>query len=329
MWYPFRRPPPPIKRARISAPANPVPRQHAPLVDSPHDLPIGDRIKGEASKQEYALIGRIGGGGMGTVYRALNLDEDFEVAIKAMQRRHSEEGILVRRFRRELVTMTLVRSPHIVQALDHGKHEGVPFIVMEYVKGRRLLDIMNTEYISVRRAVALGLQICDALMPLHASGRVHRDLKPENILVTREAGRELVKLCDFGAVKILSMPTFVVPTPPTNNPEITADGLIIGTPRYLPPEHMNGRCDVTSDIYMVGMILYEMVSGTKLFNVEGGLPAIMRAKERDPPRIREVDPYIAIPREIESAIMNALTRNLDKRCKTIVELRHDLSSVHL
>ena len=211
----------------------------------------------------YRLEARIGAGGMSTVYRALDLTLQRPVAIKLMNREVSTDSDQLERFRREARAVAQLSHPHIVGVIDAGEDEGRPYIVFEYVEGETLKErIRRQGRLPVAEAVAYAIEIARALGAAHARHIVHRDVKPQNVLIDEEGS---AKVTDFGIARTL------------DEEGLTADGRVLGTTDYVSPEQALGQ-PVTgqSDLYSLGIVLYEMLTGEVPFNGENQVAVAMK-----------------------------------------------------
>ncbi|HTJ46003.1 MAG TPA: protein kinase [Kofleriaceae bacterium] len=245
-------------------------------IRSAHDDVIGTVIDGRFEVRDL-----LGEGGMGTVYRAWQKSVGREVAIKVMDRRYSRDAMGVKRFLREARLASQLSQPNTVSIFDFGQAaDGRLFIAMELIRGRTLFDVVTKEgTFSAARASRVGVQICDALEAAHALKIVHRDLKLENVIVLdHPPGRDLIKVLDFGLAKNLE----------DDSSHATQSGVVVGTPRYMPPEAaMNGTALRAGDLYALGVILGELVTGSPLW-VESSFPALIAGKLEPGPAIEKV-----------------------------------------
>jgi serine/threonine protein kinase len=230
---------------------------------SRHPSSSAQALIGAVVGGKYRLVRTLGQGGMGTVYKAVNVAIGKKVAIKLLHGSLHDDDIAMRRFEREARSMVAIAHPNIVEVLDMG-HDGSPFLVMEYVRGVSLKGLLGSQApLSVERTARIAGQILAALGAAHGRGIVHRDLKPENILITaRGSERDFVKVVDFG------ISTFADSLAQhEREADLTPTGLTMATPFYASPEQLrgaNGR-DPRVDIYAVGVLLYEMLSGQRPF----------------------------------------------------------------
>ncbi len=219
---------------------------------------------------------------MGAIHRATRLEDGTQVAIKVMRAPLAGDDELARRFAVEIEAARRVQHPHVVEVLGHGRADGLVYLVMELVTGRSLDAVVLDEApLDPLRVATLGRQIASGLGAVHAAGVVHRDLKPGNVIIQRDAqGRDHAKLVDFG----LAFPT------PTGDAldRVTAVDLRVGTPEFMAPEYIiDGSFDARSDLYALGVILYECASGRLPF--EGPSYVVLRQQVSEPPPpLREV-----------------------------------------
>jgi serine/threonine-protein kinase len=246
-------------------------------IDPQRDPTLGQVIDGR-----FEIRDRLGEGGMGTVYRAWQRSIGREVAIKLIDRAQSRDVAMARRFLREARVTSQLNHASTVGIYDFGQTgDGRLFIAMELVRGSSLDRVLAADgAFSVERAIRVGLQICDALVAAHALGIVHRDLKLENIMLLDEpAGSDRIKVLDFGIAKSLV----------DTGSRSTRTGLIVGTPRYMAPEHLMGAPSAVScDLYALGVVLAELVLARSLWPTDIGLAALVATKQLRSPRLDEL-----------------------------------------
>jgi serine/threonine protein kinase len=211
------------------------------------------KLTGEVLDGRYRLLALVGEGGMGCVYRAEHLGLGQRRAVKVLHEERARDTEAAERFLREARMAAKLRHENIMEVIDVGEHDGIPYYVMEWLDGVDLAAVIEREgRLSWERTRGFALQICAGLDLAHRAGVVHRDMKPENCLVLRRAdGAERLKILDFGIAKDYT----------SKQTALTATGEIMGTVYYMPPEQMHGRGDHRVDIYAVGVMLYEMLSG--------------------------------------------------------------------
>jgi tRNA A-37 threonylcarbamoyl transferase component Bud32 len=255
----------------------------------------------------------IGRGGMGTVYRASHLGLERVVAVKVLKQEFAAYPEVAERFMREARTMARLRHPRAAMIFDAGHlADGRPFIVMEYVEGSTLAETLAREgTLAPERAVQIAAEICDVLSEAHALGIVHRDLKPSNIMLN---GRGVCVL-DFGIAKVLQNSTEVTRTHAT-----TESGLVIGTPRYMSPEQCLGHAvGPVSDLYSVGVLLYEMIAGRPPFLDTLSSAVLVKVATATPPPLLALSPDC--PRQLALAVHTLLAKNPSMRPAKAAEAR--------
>src|SRR5437870_8666472 len=266
------------------------------------DVPV-DPLIGLVFEGKYRLDERLGGGGMGTVYRASHLLIDRPVAIKVLSQRFVGDQTAQHRFRREARAAGRMQHPNAVSVNDFGTTEdGWLYIVMELLEGRTLRDLLAHEApLDPARAVSFMLQACAAVGAAHDAKLIHRDLKPANIFIEQRPDLPaVVKVLDFGVAKFM-----VEELEDDDYQTLTQVGAIIGTPRYMSPEQCTGLAlTPASDVYSLGIILYEMLTGVTPFSADTPLAVAMKQVTEAPVPPRELIP--SIPRELERVIFHAL-----------------------
>jgi eukaryotic-like serine/threonine-protein kinase len=260
---------------------------------------------------DYEVLQELGRGGMAVVYLARQTSLDRLVALKFPIGGALAGAGAADRFRQEAVALAQLRHPHIVMIHEVGEHAGRTYLSMEYVEGTDLAKLLRDEPPSIRRAVELARSIAVAMHYAHEQGIVHRDLKPANVLLDRSGA---VRVADFGLGKILAA-----------DPSLTQTGQILGTLRYMPPEHADGDSDrspESGDIYALGAILYELLTGRAAFWANSTGALIRQIFEHDPLPLRQHDP--AIPRDVETICLKCLSKNPSERYTTAGALADDL-----
>jgi tRNA A-37 threonylcarbamoyl transferase component Bud32 len=249
---------------------------------------VGMRLSGR-----YRLDAQVGAGGMSTVYRAFDATLERRVAIKLMHREIASDSDQLERFRREARSVAQLSHPHIVGVIDAGEDEGRPYIVFEYVEGETLKDrIRRMGRLPVDEAIAYAIEIARALDAAHARHIVHRDVKPQNVLIDEEGS---AKVTDFGIARSL------------DEEGLTADGRVLGTTDYVSPEQALGH-DVNgqSDLYSLGIVLYEMLTGDVPFHGENQVSVAMKHVREDVPDVQ------ARRSEVSASLASVLDRMTDK-----------------
>ena len=281
----------------------------------------GDPLIGHTLDEKYRLEERLGIGGMGTVYRAVHLLIDRPVAIKVLNQRFVEDEAARTRFRREARAAGRLQHTNAVTVTDFGQSsDGYVYIVMELLEGRTLREIVAKEApLDPARAVSLMLQISDAVAAAHEAGIIHRDLKPANVFIVQRADvPSVVKVLDFGIAK-LAAEMLDDDEPMT----LTQIGAMIGTPRYMSPEQCDGaELTPAADVYSLGIILYEMLTGTVPFSGSTPLAIALKHSTEAPRPPREF--VLNIPAPLERVVLHALEKNPDDRPSDAAQFRAEL-----
>ncbi|MDA2930745.1 protein kinase [Acidobacteria bacterium AH-259-O06] len=269
----------------------------------------------------YEIITLLGAGGMGEVYRARDTRLDRTVAIKVLPSHLSDNPGLRQRFEREARTISRLNHPHICTLYDIGHHQGIDFLVMEYLEGKTLADRLAKGALPIDQALRYAVEIADALDKAHRQGVVHRDLKPGNIMLT-ETG---AKLLDFGLAKLRPPPAAAASLSalPTEEASLTAEGTILGTFQYMAPEQLEGKeADARTDIFAFGALLYEMATGRKAFEGKSQASLIAAILERHPPPISTLQPLT--PPALDHAVRRCLAKEPDERWQSANDLTGEL-----
>lgn len=257
---------------------------------------------------KYRIVGVLGRGGMGTVYEAVHTGIGKRVALKFLEAHAESDAPTRARFLREAQTASLVESPHVVHVFDSGwSEDGVPFMVLELLRGEDLRALLRREgRLPVEQAISIAEQSLRALIQLHAAGIVHRDLKPENVyLCNIEDSEPLVKILDFGISKVTG--------PQASLDTLTHEGTVLGTAYYMSPEQARGEPDTDprSDIYALGTILYEMLTGRTPYLGNVHHAVLVDICTRDAPDVRLLAPLVSA--ELAQVITRALSRDRELR----------------
>ena len=283
----------------------------------------GDPLIGHTLDEKYRLEERLGVGGMGTVYRAIHLLIDRPVAIKVLNQRFVEDEAARTRFRREARAAGRLQHTNAVTVTDFGQSsDGYVYIVMELLEGRTLREIVAKEApLDPARAVSLMLQISDAVAAAHEAGIIHRDLKPANVFIVQRADvPSVVKVLDFGIAK-LAAEILEDDEPMT----LTQFGAMIGTPRYMSPEQCDGaELTPAADVYSLGIILYEMLTGTVPFSGSTPLAIALKQSTEIPRPPREF--VSTIPEPLEQLVLHALEKRPEDRPADAAKFRAELLS---
>ena len=285
------------------------------------DIPV-DPLIGRVFEGKYRLDQRLGSGGMGTVYRATHLLIDRPVAIKVLSQRFVGDETAQQRFRREARAAGRMQHPNAASVTDFGASEdGYLYIVMELLEGSTLRDLMAREGpLDPARAVSLMMQACSAVGAAHDAGLIHRDLKPANIFIEQRPNLPaVVKVLDFGLAKFA-----VGANEDEEYKTLTQVGAIIGTPRYMSPEQCASAAPLTpaSDVYSLGIVLYEMLAGGVPFSADTPLAVAMKQVSEPPLPPREIVP--TIPEPLESVTLHALAKKAEDRPADANAFRREL-----
>jgi serine/threonine-protein kinase len=278
-----------------------------------------DPFLGQTLKGVYFIQQKIGDGGMGLVYKAVHLELDAPFAVKIIRGALLSDPGVVGRFQREARAASRLHHPNVVAVTDFGQTEdGLLFMVMEHVPGKSLARVIADESpLSERRVVFIGAQVLSALAEAHANQILHRDLKPENVMVeTRRDTSDSIKVLDFGIAKVLMTGT--------SASTLTQAGLVVGTPGYMSPEQLAGDdLDPRSDLYAVGVVLYEMLTG-KLPYAPRTPIQMARVQATEPPLPPSSKRSRPVSRELEALVMRALAPLRENRPQSADEMREQL-----
>ena len=265
--------------------------------------------KGQKINDRYEIIRSIGEGGMANVYLGYDTILDRNVAIKVLRGDLSNDEKFVRRFQREALSASSLAHPNIVEVYDVGEDGGLYYIVMEYIEGKTLKQLLKKRgTLTLSEAIDIMLQLTDGMAHAHDSYIIHRDLKPQNIMI-KDDGQ--IKITDFGIAMAL------------NSTQLTQTNSVMGSVHYLPPEQASGKgCTIKSDIYSMGIIFYELLSGSLPFRGDNAVEIALKHM-RDPlPSLREDNP--AIPQSIENIIRKATAKNPKNRYEDARSMHEDL-----
>jgi beta-lactam-binding protein with PASTA domain/predicted Ser/Thr protein kinase len=271
-------------------------------------------VIGKLLGNRYEILEKIGGGGMALVYRAKDVFLNRIVAIKILREQFTSDEEFVKRFRREAQAVASLSHNNIVSIYDVGHDTGAYYLVMEMVEGRDLKEIIREKgSFSTREMVEIATQICDALAHAHEHQIIHRDIKPHNIIITSEGK---AKVTDFGLARAVSTAT------------VTHTSNIMGSVHYFSPEQARGEiADEKSDLYSLGVVLYEMVTGKLPFEGDSPISIALSKIQNDPVPPREINPQIG--EALEKVILRTMAKDPKKRYNSAVELRRNLISAEL
>lgn len=278
------------------------------------DMVVSHFKEGDILSERYKILETIGDGGMAIVYKALDSALGRVVAIKVLRPQYASDKEFVERFHREAQSAASLSHPNIVSIFDVGLYDGVYYIVMEYVKGENLKDIIRKDApLPFERAVNIAKQICEALQHAHENDIIHRDIKPHNILVTKD---DRVKVTDFGIARA------------ANTSSLTETGVVIGSVHYFSPEQARGGfVEAKSDLYSVGVILYEMVTGHVPFSGDSPIATALMHIQKTVPEPRLVN--ASLDPMLNQIICKALEKNPEMRYVSAEEFKNELSKYSL
>jgi serine/threonine-protein kinase len=281
-----------------------------------------DSLLGNTLTDKYRIEEKLAEGGMGCVYRATHVLMEKTVAIKVLHPALAADEKIVARFTREAKAASRISHPHALTVTDFGEDKnGVVFLVMEYLRGRTLKEVIRDDGpMPLRRVVEIVRQVCGALEAAHAEGVVHRDLKSDNIMLEESSGGDWAKVLDFGIAKIKEHEG-------AQDAALTAPNLIIGTPQYMSPEQCSqaSEIDSRSDIYSLGVIIYEMLAGHVPFTGESPTAIMVKHLQDAPPSILEEREDL--PAEVGRIVAQALAKKPEDRFQKAGQLSDALAQV--
>lgn len=265
--------------------------------------------KGQKINNRYEIVKSIGEGGMANVYLANDKILDRKVAIKVLRGDLSSDDKFIRRFQREALSVSNLSHPNIVEVYDVGEEDGEYYIVMEYIEGKTLKQLLKKrESLTLTEVIDIMTQLTDGISHAHESYIIHRDIKPQNIMI-QDDGR--IKITDFGIAMAL------------NATQLTQTNSVMGSVHYLPPEQASGKgATVKSDIYSMGILMYELLTGTVPFKGDNAVEIALKHMKDKIPSIRKQDP--SIPQSVENILLKATAKNPRNRYDTAKEMHEDL-----
>jgi eukaryotic-like serine/threonine-protein kinase len=268
----------------------------------------------------YKILEKLGGGGMGVVYKAQDVQLGRFVAIKCLPERLAKDPQALERFHREARAIAALDHPNICAIYDFGEHEGQPFIAMQLLEGTNLKERIQKKSLTIEEVVDLGIQITDGLDKAHSRGIIHRDIKPANIFITTDGH---AKLLDFGLAKAMSDDDTDLSALPTAAENLTNPGVIVGTIAYMSPEQAHGlELDARADVFSVGTVLYEMATGQPAFSGKTNATIFDRILNRAP--VAPLALNSQIPARLEEIILKALEKDREIRFQSAADIRADL-----
>lgn len=268
-------------------------------------------MKGQKINDRYQIIKLIGEGGMANVYLAYDTILDRNVAVKVLRGDLASDEKFVRRFQREALSASSLSHPNIVEVYDVGEDNGEYYIVMEYIEGKQLKELLKKRgKLTTSEVVDIMLQITDGLSVAHDSYIIHRDIKPQNIMILENG---LVKITDFGIAMAL------------NSTQLTQTNSVMGSVHYIPPEQASGKgSTLKSDIYSMGILMYELLTGSVPYKGENAVEIALKQIKEPIPSIKEILPNL--PQSIENIIIKATAKNVKNRYNDAREMHEDLKT---
>ena len=265
--------------------------------------------KGQKINDRYEIIKSIGEGGMANVYLAKDTILDRQVAVKVLRGDLSTDEKFIRRFQREALSVSNLSHPNIVEVYDVGEEDGQYYIVMEYIEGKTLKQLLNKRgALTLPEVIDIMTQLTDGLSHAHEAYIIHRDIKPQNIMIEDNG---TIKITDFGIAMAV------------NATQFTQTNSVMGTVHYLPPEQANGKgATVKSDIYSLGILMYELLTGSVPFKGDNAVEIALKHMKEKLPSIRKQNPLI--PQSVENIVIKACAKNPRNRYDTVKEMHEDL-----
>ncbi len=307
-------PPPPAAAAPSLAAA---PARHAVR---PAAQPLENLI-GRTLNHRYLVEDKIGEGGFGAVFRGKQIATGREVALKILHPHNVSDQTIVARFRREAEACSKLRDPHTVTTYDFDETpDGILYLAMELLRGQSLHHVQKAQGpLGVARVLKIMDQVAASLTEAHANGIVHRDMKPENVFIETRDGEDQVKVLDFGIAKVI--------TDERSAPALTAVGQTLGTLEFMSPEQLRGqKLDGRSDLYALGMMAYEMLTGSLPFtSAKSPIDIINFHMRQEPPAPSTLNPKVAIPAVVDAIIVKMVAKDRDKRFADAPALREEIA----
>ncbi|HEX9103174.1 MAG TPA: serine/threonine-protein kinase, partial [Polyangia bacterium] len=294
--------------------ATPDDARFCPRCGAPVIAPsANDPMIGKVVAERYKLVEKIGQGSSGAIYRGEHTTLHKKVAVKLLHAQLSTDDTALERFRREATTVAEIENEHILQVLDYGRSDDNRlFFAMEFLEGETLTKVIEREKrLPIDRALDILSQICEGLIEAHGLGYVHRDLRPRNVFLVNRRGRaDFVKLLDFGLAKLIL---------PDAEAKQTAMGMTFGDPRYMSPEQARGEAlDRRSDIYSLGAIAFEMLTGSPPYTGSGTFEILQQHLDAPVPKVRDQRPDC--PPWLDAAVQRALAKKPDGRFDTVAKV---------
>jgi len=276
---------------------------------------------GRLVDDRYKILEAMAAGSMGAVYKAERVPVGKLVAIKFLHAAFANDAEFLTRFERETQVMSKLAHPNCVSVVDFGVFEGAPYLVMDFVPGKTLRFLIDDEALGPMRALGLIRQVAAGLAHAHAQGIVHRDIKPANIMITEEIGTgEHARILDFGLARLRG----------AVGRDATQHNMVVGTPNYMAPEQTigGGTIDARTDVYAVGVVLFEMISGERPFQAEDTLALLGMHRAAPIPKIADkIDRTIVLPKGVQALLDKAMAKSPDDRYQTAIELAEAIDEV--
>ena len=276
---------------------------------------------GSLVDERYTILEAMASGSMGAVYKAERVPVGKLVAIKFLHSSYAKDSEFLARFERETRVMSKLAHPNCVSVVDFGVWEGAPYLVMEYVAGTTLRELMDEGPLPAQRALALARQITAGLAHAHAQGIVHRDVKPANIMISEEIGTgDHVRILDFGLARLRG----------AVGRDATQANVVVGTPNYMAPEQTigGGTIDARTDVYAVGVVLFEMLAGERPFSSEDTLSLLGMHRAAPIPRIADrIKDGVVLPEGIQDLLDKAMAKQPDARYQSAIELAEAIDEI--
>jgi len=295
---------------------------------------VMDPLLGRVLNERFKILEPLGSGGMGRVYKAIQAPLDRPVALKVLNPQYGQEKDpgFQRRFFFEASVTAKLRHPNTVTVIDYGKtDDGIFFIAMEYLEGQTLSQLLTqVGPLPWPRALNIAQQIARSLREAHKIGLIHRDLKPANVMIlNQETDHDVVKVLDFGLVKSFMPDTGQFPA----DVSLTQAGVILGSPQYMAPEQARNISDPRSDVYSLGVVLYQTLLGRPPFHADQGIDIIVKHINEPPPAFAAVWPDHAIPPEVEALVMKCLAKRpadrFDSMDAVLESIRRAMTSANM